>query len=129
MSSLLRESNFLEKLTRVGKKKHFQKKRIVRLLYLNEVLTISEINDYMKLVIEFDGTMIAQSSEGRLKAAAVYGQLDEYVLSIYKQIRTTFDPFGTMNPNVKQATDVKTCVSMLNSSYNLNDITKHSPQF
>jgi len=49
MSSLLKESNFLEKLTRIGKKKHFQKKRIVRLLYLNEVSTISEIIENMEL--------------------------------------------------------------------------------
>jgi len=49
MSLLLKESGFLEKLTRVGKKKHFQKKRIVRLLYFQEQLTLSEIIDKMEL--------------------------------------------------------------------------------
>lgn len=49
MSLILKESTFLEKLSPLGKKKHFQKKRIVRQLYLNELLTILEIIDKMEL--------------------------------------------------------------------------------
>ena len=49
MSLLLKESGFLEKLTRIGKKKHFQKKRIVRMLYLLEQLTLSEIIERIDL--------------------------------------------------------------------------------
>lgn len=85
------------------------------------------ISDYAELVSRIDGAMVAQSSEGRLKPAAVYEQLDEGVLSVYEQIRAAFDPFGTLNPGVKQASSLKNCVSMLNPSYNLADIAKHSP--
>lgn len=87
------------------------------------------IANYMKLVAKFDGTMVAQSSEGRLKSPAIYAQIDKNIVSVFEQVRAVFDPFGTLNPGVKQATDLKTCVSMLNPSYDLTDIAKHSPKF
>ncbi len=41
--SLFQIDGFLEKLTRVELKKHFQKKKIVRTLYLQGPMTLSEI--------------------------------------------------------------------------------------
>ncbi len=49
MSTLIDDNGFLDKLTRIGLKKHQQKKRIVRLLYLQGALTISEIITSMEL--------------------------------------------------------------------------------
>lgn len=85
------------------------------------------IGDYAELVVRFGGIMAAESGEGRLKTNAVYAQTDDDVMSIYAQIRTVFDPFGTMNPGVKQPTEVKTLVAQMNPSYNLADIAKYSP--
>lgn len=87
------------------------------------------IADYAELVYKHNGNMLAASSEGRLKTSATYGQLDENVLALYEQIKTVFDPFATLNPGVKQETTLKTLISQLNPSYNLADISKHSPYF
>jgi len=86
------------------------------------------INDFTKLVTKFDGNMTAMSGEGRIKAAAIYAQMDDELLNVYKQIRETFDPFGTMNPGVKQIADLKTLVSQMNPDYNLADFAKYSPK-
>lgn len=86
------------------------------------------INDCAELVAKFDGNMTANSGEGRIKAPAIYTQTDTEMLEIYKQIREAFDPFGTMNPGVKQATDLKTLISALNPSYSLADIAKYAPK-
>lgn len=87
------------------------------------------IADYAELVAKFSGTMIAESGEGRLKATATYAQLDKDLVDVFTQIRTAFDPFGTLNPGVKQESELKTLVSALNTDYNLADFAKYSPKF
>lgn len=85
------------------------------------------MNEYMDLVVKFGGNMCAQSSEGRLLASATYAQLDDDELEIYDQVRMAFDPFGTLNPGVKQKSDLKTLVSALDPDYSLADIAPYSP--
>lgn len=79
------------------------------------------ILDYAQLVDKFGGTFLADSSEGRLKANAAYSIIDEDIQHLYEQIRAIFDPFGTMNPGVKQSSDIKSLVEMLRSSYDAAD--------
>jgi FAD/FMN-containing dehydrogenase len=86
------------------------------------------ISDYAELVKRFDGCLVFESSEGRTKATAAYAQLDETVLNLYSQIRKIFDPFGTLNPGVKQSADLSTLISNLNPDYNLDDFAKYSPK-
>ena len=87
------------------------------------------INDYYDLVIKFDGSILAESGEGRLKSAAIYSQLDADVIDLYDQIRKIFDPFEMLNPEVKQKNDLKKLVSYLNVNYDLADFAKYSPRF
>jgi len=87
------------------------------------------IADYAELVNKFDGCLIAKSGEGRLKATAVYKQLDDDLIEMYAQIRAVFDPFGTMNPGVKQQSDLKTLISHLNPEYSLANFAKYSPRW
>jgi FAD/FMN-containing dehydrogenase len=86
------------------------------------------INDCAELVTKLDGNITADSGEGRLKAPAIYAQTDTEMLEIYKQIREAFDPFGTLNPGVKQTTELKTLIAALNPSYSLADIAKYAPR-
>jgi FAD/FMN-containing dehydrogenase len=79
------------------------------------------ISDYIEIVIRYSGSMSANSGEGRLRTVASYAQLDEDEIDVYAQIRTAFDPFGTLNPGVKQVNDLKTLVSHLNPDYNPAD--------
>lgn len=85
------------------------------------------ITDYVDLVIKYDGSISAESGEGRLRATAAYDQINKELLGVYTQIRVAFDPFGTLNPGVKQKSDIKTLVSNLNPDYNLADFAKYSP--
>jgi FAD/FMN-containing dehydrogenase len=86
------------------------------------------ISDYTELVIRCDGNMSTESSEGRLRATAAYSQIDDDVLDIYNQIREAFDPFGTLNPGVKQKSDLKTLISHLNPDYDLSDFAQYAPK-
>jgi FAD/FMN-containing dehydrogenase len=90
--------------------------------------TFKLISDYIELVVKFNGSISAESGEGRLRATAAYANMNKDVLDIYQQIRTAFDPFGTLNPGVKQESDLKTLVSQLNPDYSLADFAEYSPK-
>lgn len=79
------------------------------------------INEYAQLVQKCGGTFLADASEGRLKANAAYSIIDEDLHRLYEQIRAIFDPFGTLNPGVKQTSELKTLVEALRSSYDSAD--------
>lgn len=90
--------------------------------------TLKLITDYTEIIAKFNGSICAESCEGRLKANAAYAHLDDNVLDIYAQIRSAFDPFGTMNPGVKQKNDFKKLVQALDSDYSLSDFAQYSPR-
>lgn len=79
------------------------------------------ISEYSQIVDKFGGTFIAESAEGRLKANAAYALMDDDVRNLYQHIRSIFDPFGTLNPGVKQTSEVKDLVEALRTSYDLSD--------
>ncbi len=85
------------------------------------------MNDYAELINRYEGNFCADSGEGRLKSVAAYKQLDEDVLNIYAQIRNAFDPFKTLNPDVKEKIEMKELVSALDPDYDLYDKAKYSP--
>jgi len=85
------------------------------------------ITDHVGLVVKHGGSISAESGEGRLRATAAYENINKDLLEVYTQIRTAFDPFGTLNPGVKQKSDLKTLVSQLNPDYNLADFAEYSP--
>lgn len=87
------------------------------------------INEYTELVNRLGGNLASKSGEGRLKTTAAYKLIDKDVLAMYSEIRDTFDPYGTMNPGVKQQNDIKTLVSHLNPEYSLANFAKHSPRW
>jgi FAD/FMN-containing dehydrogenase len=81
------------------------------------------IHDYIDLVVKCDGGIVSESGEGRLKANAAGEQTDDDVAELYKQIRQIFNPFGTLNPGVKETTDVRELISALNPDFNLADFS------
>ena len=81
------------------------------------------ISEYSQIIDKLNGTFIADAGEGRLKANASYALMDDDVQAMYKQIREIFDPFGTLNPGVKQPSDTRVLVEALRSSYDQSDLS------
>lgn len=82
------------------------------------------IDALTKLVYAHGGTMVAEGGEGRLKTRAIYAELDTRVVEMYDAIRKVFDPFGTLNPGVKQVSDVRTLASALGDEYGAADFAR-----
>jgi FAD/FMN-containing dehydrogenase len=79
--------------------------------------------EYADLVTKSDGAFVSDGGEGRLKANIAWATLAEGEVALYEQLRAIFDPFGTLNPDVKQKNDVRGLVAALRSSYDATDFT------
>lgn len=79
------------------------------------------MNEFAVLATRCGGAFTSDGAEGRLKANAALTALDEKVVGLYEQVREIFDPFGTLNPGVKQKNDVRTLAAALRSSYDTTD--------
>lgn len=72
---------------------------------------------FAELVHACGGAFTSDGAEGRLKANAAWAVLDDDEKALYEGVRAIFDPFGTLNPGVKQPNDMRALVSALRSSY------------
>jgi FAD/FMN-containing dehydrogenase len=79
------------------------------------------ISDYAELVTKTDGAFVSDGAEGRLKANAAWATITDDEAHLYEQLRAIFDPFGTMNPDVKQKNDVRSLVAALRTSFDASD--------
>lgn len=86
--------------------------------------TVSDKQKLFKLMADFaavvdrcSGAFTSDGAEGRLKSTAAWSLLDEPRTALYEQIRQIFDPFGTLNPGVKQKADLRTLVAALRHDY------------
>jgi FAD/FMN-containing dehydrogenase len=90
--------------------------------------TVSDKQKLFKLLTEYavvvdrsGGAVVSDGAEGRLKANAAWEQLDEEVATVYEQVRQVFDPFGTLNPGVKQKNELRSLIAALRTSYESSD--------
>lgn len=77
------------------------------------------LTDYATLVDKCGGAFTADGAEGRLKAPAAWSVVDEAHAHLYEQVRAIFDPFGTLNPGVKQKGELRALVAALRSNYDV----------
>ena len=75
------------------------------------------MNDIAAAVDKAGGAFVGDGAEGRLKANAAWAQLDPDIAELYTKIREIFDPFGILNPGVKQKNELKKLVSALQTNY------------
>lgn len=75
------------------------------------------LDDMSKLVDSMNGIFVAESGEGRLKTRFASRVAGDSVNEMFAQVKKVFDPFGILNPGVKQVTELKAVADHLSSSY------------
>ena len=78
--------------------------------------------DYAVVVDRCGGALQASGAEGRLKANAAWSVMAEDEAQLYDRIREIFDPFGTLNPGVKQKGELRNLVGVLRARYEAADL-------
>ena len=79
------------------------------------------LTDYADLTVKCGGAFVSDGAEGRLKANAAWATLENDEANLYEQLRAIFDPFGTLNPDVKQKNEIRGLVSSLRPTYDATD--------
>lgn len=75
------------------------------------------LDEYAAIVATCGGHLIGEAGEGRVKAPFALRQLDEAEQQLYQDIKAVFDPYGILNPGVKQIAPLKDLVPHLRSDY------------
>lgn len=87
------------------------------------------MEDYHKLVISLGGSISGEHGDGRLRApylAEAYGQ-EAY--DLFVQVKSIFDPHGTLNPGVKVGVSSSDEVKpLLRSEYSMSHLYDHMPR-
>ena len=79
--------------------------------------TFKLMNAYAEVVHRCNGAFTSDGAEGRVKAQAAWSVLEDEEKRLFEQVRDIFDPFKTLNPGVKQPTDIRHVVGALRSSF------------
>lgn len=75
------------------------------------------IDRVSKATSDLGGILCANGNEGRLKTYFAYQHVDSQLLGLYAKVREIFDPLETLNPGVKQPTDLRTLVAQTANDY------------
>ena len=85
------------------------------------------LGEYSVLVDSHGGHIVGEAGEGRLKSLFAYKYIDDEVMAVFKQVKDIFDPYGILNPGVKQQAELKDLVGQLRDDYSLAAFSQHSP--
>lgn len=106
-------------------------------MYMRPMLQLNKVGDkqkifklldeYSDVVAAHGGHLIAENGEGRVKARFAYKELDPDVLDLFTQVKAIFDPYGILNPEVKQSSEVRQLVSQLRSDYDFTASADYLP--
>jgi FAD/FMN-containing dehydrogenase len=84
------------------------------------------LEEYTALISQFGGHLISEDGEGRVKARFAHKELDDEVLAVFAAVKSAFDPFGILNPGVKQVLELRQLVSHLRSDYDTAAFAEHA---
>jgi FAD/FMN-containing dehydrogenase len=73
------------------------------------------LDEYAQLIAKVGGDFVAQDGEGRLKTRHARALMDEDVVALFDAIKTIFDPYGILNPGVKQHIEPRVIASHVRS--------------
>ena len=85
------------------------------------------LDEYAKVVESFGGHLIGEGGEGRVKARFAYAPLDDDVLELFAAVKSIFDPYGILNPGVKQTAEIRQLVTQLRNSYDTAQFADYVP--
>lgn len=107
------------------------------LYYARPVLQLQKIGDKQKVfklldeysayVVLHGGHLVGEAGEGRVKARFAYKNIDDDLLTLFAAIKSIFDPYGILNPGVKQSVDLRQLVASLRSEYDEGSVLDELP--
>jgi len=85
------------------------------------------LDEFTKLVEHHSGHLIGDAGEGRVKARFAYAQLDDDIKDLFMAVKAIFDPYGILNPGVKQSAEIRELVAQLRPDYDTAQLASYAP--
>lgn len=86
------------------------------------------IDEYVKLVLDLNGTIAASNAEGRLYAPYVEKMYGEEIYKLLIKVKKIFDPYNILNSGVKLGTDIDDLKAIVRPGFNLGHVYNHLPR-
>lgn len=83
------------------------------------------LSEWTNLVSVHNGSLVGESSEGRLKSPYAYQDVDDQTIDLYALIKVLFDPMQILNPGVKEPQDIKSLAVNLRHDYTGSDFAEY----
>lgn len=85
------------------------------------------LDEFAALVDKTGGELVGEAGEGRLKGKFVQRSFSDETVTMFEAIKTIFDPYGILNPGVKQPADIKQLAAMLRDDYHAPGLPDYVP--
>ncbi|MES2971166.1 MAG: FAD-binding oxidoreductase [Patescibacteria group bacterium] len=86
------------------------------------------LEDYYTLVIRLGGSTTGEHGDGRLRGPFLEQLYGPAVYDLFRQIKSIFDPYGTMNPGVKIGVSLEDIKPLLRQEYDFSHLYDHMPR-
>jgi FAD/FMN-containing dehydrogenase len=107
-------------------------------LHFQPMLDLSQVGDrqkafrllseYYELVVSLGGTLSGEHGDGRIRAPFLASQYKPEVYELMQRVKKIFDPYGTLNPNVKMNVGLDDIKPLVRSEYSLDRFMHHLPR-
>lgn len=76
------------------------------------------ISELAEAAADLGGSLTGEFGEGRMASMATDDQNGQELTDLFVKVKQIFDPYGTLNPGVKSASDQQTLLAHLRQEYN-----------
>ena len=86
------------------------------------------MEEYHKLVISLNGTISAETGDGRLRTPYLEAMYGAELYALLQKVKQIFDPYGTLNPGVKFGSSLDDIKAVIRADYTLDHLYDHLPR-
>lgn len=107
-------------------------------LHLQPFLDLSQVGDrqkvfrlideYYNLVINLGGSTSGEHNDGRLRGPYLTQLYGADTVTLFKNLKKAFDPYGTLNPGIKAEATLEDAKATLRHEYSLDQLYQHLPR-
>lgn len=85
------------------------------------------MDEYYEIVVKLGGSTNAEHGDGRLRAPYLPDVYGKEMYKIFQQIKSAFDPYGTLNTGVKIDVTQKELASIMRKEYSMEHLADYLP--
>lgn len=86
------------------------------------------MDEYYDMVLSLGGSTTGEHNDGRLRAPYLQKVYGKEMYDLFRQVKHIFDPFGTLNPDVKIGPNKEGIAAIMRHEYSILHLADHLPK-